>query len=151
MSKWLACLSFLLAPAFLSAQKYSISGYIKDADTGESLIGATVIQVGTSSGTTANAHGFYSLTLPRDSVTLLYSYVGYTHQVAKFLLRKDTTLQVMLKGSTLLNEVVVEGAKADAIHEVTRMSTVSVPIEQIKSLPAFLGETDVLKVLQLTM
>ncbi|MFZ5970066.1 MAG: hypothetical protein ACOYXA_00605 [Bacteroidota bacterium] len=55
MSKWLACLSFLLLPGFLSAQKYSISGYIKDADTGESLIGATVLQVGTSSGTTANA------------------------------------------------------------------------------------------------
>ncbi len=149
MSKWQLCLFLLLASLLGSAQKYTISGYIKDADTGESLIGATVIQLGTSSGTTANTHGFYSLTLPRDSVTLLYSYVGYTHQLVKLLLRKDTTIQVRLTGSTLLNEVVVQGAKADAIHEVTRMSTVSVPVEQIKALPAFLGETDVLKVLQL--
>lgn len=140
---------FLLAPSLLAAQKFTISGYMKDVDTGESLIGATAVHGKSASGTTANAHGFYSITLPRDSVMLLYSYVGYEHQAVKFFLRSDTVINILLKGSTLLDEVVVNASKADAIHEINRMSSISVPIDQIKALPAFFGETDVLKVLQL--
>lgn len=139
----------LLLSSPLLGQKFTISGYLKDADTGESLIGATVLHARSSSGTSANTHGFYSITLPRDSVTLLYSYVGYEPQLIRFLLRKDTVINMQLKGATVLDEVVVSATKADAIHEINRMSSISVPIDQIKALPAFLGETDVLKVLQL--
>ncbi|MFZ5999811.1 MAG: TonB-dependent receptor [Bacteroidota bacterium] len=139
----------LLLSTPLLGQKSTISGYLKDADTGESLIGATVLHARSSSGTSANTHGFYSITLPKDSVTLLYSYVGYEPQLVRFLLRKDTVINIQLKGATVLDEVVVSATKADAIHEINRMSSISVPIDQIKALPAFLGETDVLKVLQL--
>ncbi|HEY5825754.1 MAG TPA: hypothetical protein VIT44_15375, partial [Cyclobacteriaceae bacterium] len=52
-------------------QKFTVSGYIKDAQTGESLIGATIFRVKSSSGSTANTHGFYSLTFPKDSISLL--------------------------------------------------------------------------------
>lgn len=139
----------LCASVFAKAQKFTISGHLKDQDTGESLIGATAIHVKTSSGATANTHGFYSITLPRDSVTLLYSYVGYELNVVRFFLRKDTMINVFMKSSSLLEEVVVNATKADAIHEINRMSSVSIPVEQIKALPTFFGETDVLKVLQL--
>ena len=132
-----------------SAQKFTISGYLKDADTGESLIGATLIHPKTSSGSSANTHGFYSLTLPKDSISLVYSYVGYQPTTIKFSLKRDTVININLQSSTLLNEVIVSGTKADAIHESTKMSTLTVGMEQVKALPAFMGETDILKILQL--
>jgi outer membrane cobalamin receptor len=142
-------LLFVLSVVQSHAQKFTVSGHLKDEATGESLIGATAIQVKTTSGTSANAHGFYSITLPRDSVSLLYSYVGFEHQLVKFFLKKDTVINVNLKSSSLLEDVVVNASKAEAVHDVTQMSSVSIPIEQIKALPAFMGEVDVMKVLQM--
>ncbi len=131
------------------AQKFTISGYIKDVETSESLIGATVIEQRKSSGTTVNSHGFYSLTLPKDSITLHFSFVGYQPKILRFFLERDTILDIKMQSSNLLNEVVIEATKADAIHESSKMSTISIPIEQIKSLPALFGETDILKIIQL--
>lgn len=130
------------------AQKHTISGFIKDGSSGESLIGSTVINLRTKTGTATNVHGFYSLTQPKDSVVLVYSYVGYQPQTVKLILTKDTTLNISLNFSTL-DEIVIQSSKADPIHEKNEMSTIVVPTEQIKAMPAFLGETDVLKALQL--
>jgi hypothetical protein len=147
---WLLCLGALPYSLFAQAQKYTISGYIKDAASGESLIGANAFEKSSLSGTSSNTYGFYSLTLPAsDSVTLIYSYVGYGAQVVRLALRQDTVVNVGLQDNALLDEVVITAAEADKIQEITQMSAVSVPIEQIKAMPAFLGEVDVLKTLQL--
>ncbi len=144
------CLALLICLANIAqAQNYTISGYIKDAASGESLIGANVWDKNSGSGASANTYGFFSLTLPADSVYLIPSYVGYSPQLIKFKLDKDTLINFELKENALLDEVVISAAEAEKIQEVTRMSSVSVPIEQIKSLPALLGEVDVLKTLQL--
>ncbi|MEO0330884.1 MAG: TonB-dependent receptor plug domain-containing protein, partial [Bacteroidota bacterium] len=87
--------------------------------------------------------------LPKDSVNLVYSYVGYQPQAARLLLTQDTVINIELSESARLDEIVISAAEADKIQEVTQMSSISVPVEQIKSLPAFLGEVDVLKTLQL--
>ena len=145
----LLCSLLIIFPVVSSAQKFTISGHIKEGSSGESLIGATAYHSKSSSGTSANTHGFYSITLPRDSVAILYSYVGFDHQMVKLLLRQDTVLNINLISSTMLDEVVVNASKADAVHEINQMSAVSVPIEQIKSLPAFMGEVDVMRILQL--
>lgn len=143
-------LGILLLYLSSNAQNYTVSGYIKDNANGESLIGANVIEQNSLDGTSSNTYGFYSLTLPAaDSISLLYSYVGYQPQIIKLPLRKDTTIHVELTESAMLDEVVISAADAEKIQEVTQMSTVSVPIEQIKALPALLGEVDVLKTLQL--
>ena len=149
-------LLLLLAGTFLlsfssQAQKYTISGYIKDAASGESLIGANVFEKSSLSGTSSNTYGFYSLTLPAsaDSLTLIYSYVGYGARAVQLILGQDTTINVGLQDNALLEEIVITAEEAERIQEVTQMSAVSVPIEQIKSMPAFLGEVDVLKTLQL--
>jgi hypothetical protein len=133
----------------VQAQKYTISGSIKDAASGESLIGAYVYNIRSHHGTTANNYGFYSITLPQDSVHLIISYVGYEKQIASFLLSKDTTINFALASGNTLEEVVVSGTVEDQIQETTRMGTIDVPVEQIKAMPALLGEVDVLKVLQL--
>ncbi len=138
-----------LAPLFVIAQKYTISGYIKDEQSGEVLIGATVVNHRTSSGSIANTHGYYSLTLSEDSVSLTFSFVGYQRHVSKFYLRKDTVLNIGLNGA-MLEELELIGSRTDVIHQSSRMSTFNVPLEQVTALPVLLGETDILKILQLT-
>lgn len=139
----------LFAPLFVSAQKFTISGYVRDASTGESLIGSAILNRKTLQGTTANVHGFYSITLQHDSVKLVYSYVGYTPVEVTFFLRSDTTIDIGLGNANQLDEVIVNASRSDEIQEVTQMSSVNVPIDQIKNLPALLGQVDVLKILQL--
>lgn len=131
------------------AQKHTLSGYIKDAASGEVLLGAHVFDKKSGKGTAANAFGFYSLTLPQDSVALVYSYVGYQPVARSFYLAADQVIDQLLQPVTRLNEVVVTAERAQKIEETTQMSTVEIPIAQIKALPAILGEVDVLKVLQL--
>jgi outer membrane cobalamin receptor len=142
-------LPFLFLPSIALGQKFTVSGYVKDAGSGESLIGAAVLNKKTLQGTAANVHGFYSITLPSDSIHLVYSFVGYTPIQVKFLLRRDTTIDVGLINGTQLEEVVVTATRAEQIQETTQMSAVNVPVDQIKNLPALLGQVDVLKILQL--
>lgn len=150
MKEFFLTLGILLLYLSSNAQNYTVSGYIKDNANGESLIGANIIEQHSLDGTSSNTYGFYSLTLPAaDSISLLYSYVGYQPQIIELPLSKDTTIHIELTESAMLDEVVISAADAEKIQEVTQMSTVSVPIEQIKALPALLGEVDVLKTLQL--
>ena len=101
-------------------------------------------------GTATNQYGFYSLTLPAGEVEITYSYVGYNTRTVGFRLSRDTVLNINLGSATqLLQEVVVTAGRTAQIQETTQMSAVSLPVAQIKALPAFLGEVDVLKALQL--
>ena len=147
--KSLYLLTLTLLTFCVYAQKFTIRGSVKDHSSGESLIGATLYNIRTAQGTTTNTYGFYSLTQSKDSIYLRVSFVGYEPQLLKFLLTRDTTIHIGLSEGTTLNEVVVTGTSEDKIQESSRMSTIDVPIQQIKSLPAFLGEVDVFKVLQL--
>ena len=137
----------LLFPSLVLAQRYSVSGYVTDQESGESLIGANIFNPLTKEGTTSNTYGFYSLTLSGDSIQLRYSYVGYQSQQIALKLKKDTLLNVKLLPLNQLKEVIITSEQP--IEENTQMSQIDIPIAQIKSLPALLGEVDVLKVLQL--
>ena len=137
-------------PFWVQAQKHTISGYLRDASSGEPLISANVFDARTASGTVTNTYGFYSLTLPKDSVELSFSYIGYETQNQSFYLSEDKTLHVDLGGAIALTTVEVTSSRGGAkIEERTQMSQVDIPVEQIKRAPALLGEVDVLKTLQL--
>lgn len=143
----LLCLSWL---SITRAQnKFTISGYVEDAKTGEVLIGANVYDQNTLLGTATNTYGFFSLTLPEGPVAFTVSFVGYPAYVDSFYIRRDTQFTLPLASSFDLDVVEVNATQVSRIEEMTQMSTVSVPIEQIKQLPAFMGEVDVLKALQL--
>ena len=134
------------------ASRFTISGYVRDGATGESLPGVAVVHPASGQGTTTNAYGFYSLTLPvaADSVRLLVSSLGYEKQ--RLVQRGDHsfTHDFRLKASSAeLAGVEVVGSREEKIAETTRMGTINVPVAQIKLLPALFGETDVLKALQL--
>ena len=134
-----------------SAQKrHTISGYVKDAATGETMIGATLAVKGNAKGINSNQYGFYSITLNEGKYSLVYSYVGYKSVQVNIDLRSDTLLNIDLaSGVQLSEEVIVTSRKRDNNVKTAQMGKVTLPIEQIKSIPAFLGEVDLLKVVQL--
>src|SRR5688572_1149458 len=142
---------FLLVcfPLLAQSQKYTISGFVRDKETGENLIGVSVYNPKTGDGTATNAYGFYSITLPQDSVNLVVSYVGYDRLAFSTYLSSNQEQNFSLTASTNLKTVEIVGTREEEIRESTRMSTISVPIAQIKTLPALFGEVDVLKTLQL--
>src|SRR5438045_3303284 len=144
ISFWL----LLVVPMVSFSQKFTISGNIRDASSGETLIGASIYEIKSGSGTTSNNYGLFSLTLRSDSVKLRISFVGYGMASEKFFLSGDTTLNLVLENGAQLSEITIEG-QAEEIQESSRMSTIDIPVAQIKAMPALLGETDVLKVLQL--
>lgn len=133
----------------LWAQEYTISGYVTDASSGEVLIGANVYDQNTMQGTATNNYGFFSLTLPEGEVVFTISFVGYPTYIDTFVLQRDTQMSLPLTSSFDLDAVEVKATKVSRIEEQSQMSTVEIPVAQIKQLPAFLGEVDVLKTLQL--
>lgn len=144
----IGCL-FLLTFSAKAQQTHTISGYISDAASGEKLIAANIFAPKTGNGTTSNTYGFYSLTLPEDSVYLAISYIGYQRKYFKLYLKEDITLNFDLSEGETLETLEVVAEKQQRIEQTTQMGQMSIPIQQIKSLPALLGETDVLKALQL--
>ena len=143
-------LIWLFLPMFLFAQKkHTISGYIKDIQNGETLIGATIALKDKSKGITSNQYGFYSITLIEGEYELIGSYVGFQPLTVAVKLTSDQQLNFELNSRSALAEVFVSSKKRDANVKNAQMGTFTLPIEQIKAIPAFLGEVDLLKTIQL--
>jgi hypothetical protein len=131
-------------------RKFTISGYIKEAESGETLIGVNIYLPDRQTGTVTNNYGFYSLTLPEsDSVKIIISYVGFSQESLSLRLKENVELNINLKASILLDEVTVSAERMERQSESVKMSTVKLQPAQIKSVPSLLGEKDVLKVIQL--
>ena len=135
------------------AQKVTVSGYISDAKSGESLIGASVIcnipsAAGGITGAVSNNYGFYTLSLPAGERTLEWSFLGYAAQTQTLDLRRDTTINVRLEPGKMLQEAVVTARKQAGIHS-TNTGALEVPQNALERMPALFGEKDVLKSLQM--
>lgn len=132
-----------------SAPKFVISGFVKNIDSDEILIGSSVYDALKWEGTTSNNFGFYSLTLPAGRTLLSCSFVGYLPIQHAFILDKDTTINFDLLYNSHIKEVPILGYIAQEGINTTRTSTINVPVDQIQKFPSFLGEVDVIKTLQL--
>lgn len=128
----------------------TISGYVKDAESGESLIGATVSVKELSTGTTANQYGFYSLSLKAAKYQIEFRYLGY-QSVQKIVdLSKDIALNIELKPEERkMDEVIVTSVRPEANVKKAEMSISKLEMKTIKQVPALMGEVDVLKVIQM--
>ncbi len=140
--------SVLTLKASAQNRKVTISGYVTERKSGETLPGIMAYSQRSNAGAATNTFGFYSLTVPADTVDLVVSGIGYAPVVFPLVLKNDTVINVQLETSTELKEVVVAGKK-DAVQHRTLMSSIDLPIQTIKSLPAFLGEVDIMKAIQL--
>ncbi|HMK04698.1 MAG TPA: TonB-dependent receptor, partial [Ferruginibacter sp.] len=148
-NKFFALLLILL-PFFTKAQnKYTISGFVKDSLNGETLIGATITVKEQAKGISSNQYGFYSITLTQGNYILQCSHVGYRDRLIEIKLDGDLKLNFeVLPKIFLSQEVIVTSKKRDANVKNAQMGKFTLPIEQIKSIPAFLGEVDLLKTIQ---
>ena len=130
----------------------TVSGYITDAGSGETLIGAGVLVEDASrknpTGAVTNAYGYYTLTIPRGKVSLQYSYVGYESQAFELDLGRDTTLNITLRPSAEIREATVVAQK-DAGIQSTYLGSIDIPLVHIQRTPVVFGEADVLKAIQL--
>ena len=131
-------------------QRYTISGFVTDTEDGEKLIGANLYVYRLQAGTVTNNYGFYSLTLPADSVYLRVSYLGYQTRTLALNLTGDLALDIALMTQDVqMDEVEVVGDRVEEALESTQMSVVDLTIEQVEKLPALLGEVDIIKAIQL--
>ncbi len=147
--RWLIVIGIVLVCIPTFAQKRTISGYVMDAASKETLIGATVFDKNSGKGCATNNYGFYTLTLNQGEVDLQVSYVGYTQQNQAFGLKENCSINFLLETNTTLDEVVVEATRATVSARSPQMSVVELPVQQIKSIPTLFGEADVLKAIQL--
>ena len=131
------------------SRKFTISGYVTDGTSSETLIGANILESRQQQGTTTNPYGFYSITLPAGETELSFSYLGYTTRQYKLELSKDTLINVLMQDNNQLEEVVIISDKAEAGITATQMGAQEIPIAQIKNTPSILGEADVMKTIQL--
>ena len=130
--------------------RHTISGYVRDARTGEALLYTTVYDYKRFIGVTTNAYGFYSLTLEEGEVSLVASYLGYEKARFDIMLTADRVLDINLTPSSFgLDTLVVIGESVAAIEERTQMSMVRIPVKQIQDMPTLLGEPDILRAVQL--
>lgn len=144
MKKWLAFLG-LAFTLTTQAQNVTLSGYIRDAASGEELISASIVNE-SRQGTVTNIYGFYSLTLPAGEYTFTISYIGYETMTKKINLNASQTVNFELKEATNeLQEVQVTAKKLDENLNRAEMSTTQLTAKQIKTIPQFLGEFDVIR------
>ncbi|MBS2213307.1 TonB-dependent receptor [Carboxylicivirga mesophila] len=148
---WLIIALYWLSVLLVTAQeKYTISGEVTDAETGEVLIGVTIYTADKMIGTMTNTYGFYSLTLPAGQQTIYFSFVGYKTQQKQLLLNTNQNIKIALQtNETALNEVVVKAEKKDKNITSTQMAGEKLDMKTIDKLPVLFGERDVLKTIQL--
>src|SRR5689334_1818100 len=110
--------SVFLFPAMLcfanvsfAQEKFTISGYVKEASTGENLLGTNVYVKETLQGTTTNTYGFYSMTLPKGHYTLVVSFIGYVDQQFPIQLDKDLRQNISLDNTPIETKEVTVSAE----------------------------------------
>lgn len=140
----LVCVSEMVGAQY----KFTINGYIKDSTNGESVINATVSVNGRS--ITSNEYGFYSVTLEEGEYDVLISHVSFLTHSFHVVLHSNIQKNIFLTPkSSALKEVVVFSKRKDNNVKSAEMGKIDLSINQIKNIPAFLGEIDILKTIQL--
>ncbi|MEP7263716.1 MAG: TonB-dependent receptor [Bacteroidota bacterium] len=133
-----------------SVKHFTISGYVRDKATGEALIGCNVYIKELLKGAQTNTYGFYSLTFEEGNYTIAVSFIGFKDSSFAVTLNKDQTLNVELTSKSVeASEVIITGDRPDKNVKSTDMGKINIDVEKIKTLPAFLGEVDILKTIQL--
>ncbi len=149
---FLGIFGFLVMNPTYGQTKHSISGYVSLLSNGEALGNAKIFVASANKGTLTNTYGFYSLTLEAGVYEISYRYTGFPSVLKTIdLTSKDVSLNIELgikDGEKFIEEVVVNGKRGDNVNSA-KLGQMELDIEQIKKLPAFMGEVDVIKTIQL--
>ncbi len=128
--------------------RFTVNGYVKDARTGEMLVGATILVTETGSGTITNPYGFFSISLPPGTYVLQFDFLGYV-AVGKEV-SKGQSLTIALEPDVhTISEVEVVGEAGNSSSRFPLLGLERMESSSIRTMPVLLGETDPMKALQL--
>jgi len=127
----------------------TLSGYITDAKSGETVIGAKVYIPSLKKGTITNNYGFYSLTVPKGKYDIEFRMSSYETETKNIDLTADLRFDFEIGSNYQDIEEVVVNAKAEDNIKSTKIGQIELDIDEIKTLPAFMGEVDIIKTIQL--
>jgi len=138
--------SILFTVMSFAQEEFTISGYITAAESGEELIGATIAVKSLGTGVGANVYGFYSLTLPKGTYDVTYSFIGYGDKLLTIELLANQKIDTELSAAVNeIDEVLIEADGAEQNIRNIEMSVNRIDASDIKKIPALLGEADVIK------
>ncbi|MCK5823642.1 MAG: TonB-dependent receptor [Bacteroidales bacterium] len=130
-------------------ERYTISGFLKDRESGESLIGATILLKGTQKGTITNGYGYFSLTLPKGNYDIEFSYIGYIRERKHIELNNNIKINSDLQyNSEIFEEVNVETKEYIDEIEKAQVSQINIKPKNIANIPEFIGGAGLIKSLQ---
>ena len=146
----LLLLSMLITSSLFSQEKVTINGYIKDANNGETLIGATCFVKGPNVGATSNEYGFYSVTVDSGTYEIEFSYLGFQTLNQKIDLSISVKMDIeLLEEATTIDEIVITAEQEDKNVTDVEMSTNKLDVATIKKMPSLLGEVEIIRSIQL--
>ena len=150
LKKLFTFLLFLGTALAFSQEKFTISGTISEAETGETLIGVNVIIPSLQTGTVTNQYGYYSITLPKGEYEIVYSSIGFAAQKVQISLSENVKKDLALTTDTeSLDEVIIEANNERLNVRSSQMSANTLSTTTIKKIPVVLGEVDVIKAITL--
>jgi len=138
-----------LSSSLFAQDKFTVSGFVKELSSSEELIGANIVCEDLSIGATTNSYGFYSISLPKGTYSIRYSFIGYKDKVVEVSMTEDKRLDVALELYTEeLNEIVIEDEAQQKVRSI-EMSVNRLETKAVKQLAAVGGEVDIIKSIQL--
>lgn len=151
MKRFLISVFLFLLPMLSFAQKgRTLSGYVKDAASGEVIIGAVVNRVGSTTGAVTNAYGFYSLEVPTGKQLVSCSVLGYAADTLEFDMSSAIRHDFLLSEETMAlaeSKVTANSAKERLMRP--EMGVANITGGLAKMVPVLFGETDIIKVIQM--
>ena len=140
--------SIILKPLKIRSNlSYTISGYVFDKNNGEKLIGATVFCRYNKRGTATNDYGFFTLTLPEDSLHLEIRYVGYKNYKEQTINKANSFKIISLEPRVDLKEIEIRDEGISKSEQ--KPNGFYFNLRGIKDIPSFMGETDILRAMQM--
>lgn len=144
-----ACI-ILLVSNVLAQTKFTLSGNIVDASTGENMGGVVLIVKNTDYSALSNSYGFFSLTIPEGDYTVALHVMGYRDQQLPVKLHARKVLNIRMDTiSYSLANVEVFGTPSNQNITSMEMGNLKVNPRQVESVPVLFGERDLVKTFQL--
>lgn len=141
----LILLSIQLSVAAQSGKKFTVSGYIRDAANGEALINATLTIQPANITIQSNAYGYFAVSLAPGKYSLTVSYTGFGMLTKEVDLDNNKTIEFTMTPAATMEEVVITGEKRLRRTNTVALGIQQMSIGQIKKIPAFMGEPDIVK------
>jgi len=141
-----------LSPLTAQQKQATLSGFISDKTSGETFSNAAISLYPNGTSTTTNTYGFYSITIPASEKQIVYiTLSGFEIDSFHWDAQKNREQNAQLKPTGKFERMasVDIRSKKNTVADKVDMSRIDIPVNQIKKIPALMGEKDVLKVIQL--